>query len=234
MTIRIWGLVLIWLSLWAWAPAAQALVTPNTPVMTDKADYAALVKRVQSLTFKPTHSLSHAISEFHLGRFTGILESTKQADLMASLKSGVSQHQGDAGDSEKWLCYRYGRVDHDEKVLLSSNELYYQSGIINEIRLRPVPPKEPVQDKCPRLDTIFTPVKIGANIGIGVGEANVTKALGQPAAKQGAWRVFVYRGQVKGAYQGESVLYDEWVSFFIHLNKSAQIDYIEFIKSTTN
>lgn len=101
-------------------------------------------------------------------------EETKLASL-AKLMGGKIQHQGDAGESYYWICYR---LADGSAVGLFSGEM--GNGTVNEFALTKHPPQA-----CPVLPVRYQPVRGVLGLGLGARYDEFAAQLGKPQGRAG-------------------------------------------------
>lgn len=137
---------------------------------------------------------------FALGPATVQFEKTTLGDIAAAVGGGVMGHQGDAGESEYWICYSRPRVG--QRIwIVSSGEMGGTNHLVTGLVAEQLPTVTSTKD-CPALPAETAVVLLGHKGWLGMSAIDVYKDFGVPSHKAGAWQSFNFEEKIKGICSG--------------------------------
>jgi hypothetical protein len=166
-----------------------------------------------------------------LGTLRVKFERTTLSEVAHAAGSGRVLHQGDAGESVYWLCYRSPGPDYVDLIwLLASGEMGGAEHSITEIiATRGSNSSAASASDCPQLPSTLVPVSFDGQLWLGVATHAVESTLGAPSHRDGAWRSFQYEGKVPGNCAGGF----DTVSWLATYAQSARIQLIAAGQTTS-
>jgi hypothetical protein len=129
----------------------------------------------------PPTAVKKLAIRFSLGAFAGRFEETPLSAVRKAVGEGTIQHQGDAGGSVHWLCYR--RPQH--RLWVMSSELGGSDHRVTEIVEELIEKDNEVSTDCAILPEKFVPVAFDDKLHLGMSRSEVVTVLGTPS-KSGA------------------------------------------------
>ena len=145
----------------------------------------------------PPTVVKRLATRFSLGAFAGRFEETRLGAVREAVGEGTIQHQGDAGDSIYWLCYR--RAQHRLWVV-SHGEMGGRDHRVTEI-------VEEFNDKdagastdCAIIPEKFSPVVFDSQLHLGMSRQEVITALGPPSKSEAAQIVYSHAGKLADGF----------------------------------
>jgi len=129
-----------------------------------------------------------------MGEFQISFERTQLGEVVAAA-GGVIAHQGDAGNTVRWLCYSLdGRKRHQQVWFLSS-EMGGREQVITGIIAEVV---KQSNRACPALPVTLLPVSFNNGIWLGMPAATVTSMFAAPPGTLGSWSGYRYEHKGDG------------------------------------
>jgi len=129
------------------------------------------------------------VSDFDISDLKIVLEKTRLSDIQAKLGADEG-HDGEAGDSLYWLCYRGRDADGPWALWLMAGEM--DDGTVGRFQWRRIRPSERFDDRCPVLQRTKSKVKLPLTLRLGMPEADLVKMLGRPTRRYGQTLMFVH------------------------------------------
>jgi hypothetical protein len=170
----------------------------------------------------PPTVVKRLATRFSLGAFAGRFEETPLAAVREALGEGTIQHQGDAGGSIYWLCYR--RAQH--RLWLSSGELggpdHRVIEIVEELTEKDTKPSS----DCPIIPEKFAPLILDGKLHLGMSRMEVVKALGPPSKSEAAQMVYSHKGKLAHGF-------DETAWLILRFREEKLVS-MRGLKTTTN
>jgi hypothetical protein len=136
-------------------------------------------------------------TRFSLGAFAGRIEETQLDAVRDMVGEGTIQHQGDAGDSIYWLCYR--RPQH-RLWLVSHGEMGGPEHAITEVVEELTEKDARVSTDCPILPDKFSPFVLDGKLRLGMSRQAVIAALGPPSKSKAAQIVYTHEGKLADGF----------------------------------
>ncbi|MBC9879824.1 hypothetical protein G8O24_21015 [Bradyrhizobium sp. INPA01-394B] len=136
-------------------------------------------------------------TRFSLGAFAGGFEETRLGAVRDAVGEGTIQHQGDAGGSLYWLCYR--RPQHLIWVV-SGGEIGGPDHLVTEIVEEFTEKDTATSTDCAPLPDKFAPVAVDGKLHVGMSRQEVITGLGPPSKADGAQMVYSRAGKLKGGF----------------------------------
>ncbi|WP_266156907.1 hypothetical protein [Dyella silvatica] len=173
-------------SLMCWGGAVMAAMPPPVPPLTE-ISWKAASREAPSEGF----ALGSAIVRF---------EKTTLGEIAAAVSEGVIDHQGDAGESEYWLCY--SRPREGQRIwIVSSGEMGGADHLVTGFVAEQLPAVAGTTD-CPALPATTAVVLSGHKGWLGMSTMDVRKHFGVPSHESGAWQAFNYAEKLEGVCDG--------------------------------
>jgi len=141
----------------------------------------------------PTHG-------FVLGSTMVQFEKTTLREIVTSVGKGVVDHQGDAGESEYWLCY--SRPQEGQRIwIVSSGEMGGPDHLVTGFVAEELPAATGTTD-CPALPATASVALSDHKGWLGMSALDVRNRFGMPSHESGAWRAFNFEEKLKGICNG--------------------------------
>jgi hypothetical protein len=136
-------------------------------------------------------------TRFSLGAFAGRFEETLLGAVREAVGEGTIQHQGDAGGSIYWLCYR--RAQHRLWVV-SSGEIGGPDHLVTEIVEELTEKDAGASADCAVIPEKFAPVVFDGKLHLGMSRQQVITALGPPSKSEAAQIVYSHEGKLADGF----------------------------------
>ena len=136
-------------------------------------------------------------TRFSLGAFAGRFEETPLGTVREFVGEGTIRHQGDAGDSSYWLCYR--RPQHRLWVV-SSGEIGGPDHLVTEIIEELIEKDTESSPDCAIIPEKFAPVVIDGKLHLGMSRLEVVRSLGPPSKSEAAQMVYSHAGKLADGF----------------------------------
>jgi len=136
-------------------------------------------------------------TRFSLGAFAGRFEETRLGAVRDAVGEGTIQHQGDAGDSIYWLCYR--RAQHRLWVV-SNGEMGGPDHLVTEIIEELTEKDAGASADCAIIPDKFAPVVFDGKLHLGMSRREVIRALGPPSKSEAARMVYSHAGKLADGF----------------------------------
>lgn len=130
----------------------------------------------------PPTVVKRLATRFLLGAFAGHFEETPLGVVREAVGEGTIQHQGDAGGSIYWLCYR--RAQHRLWVV-SSGEMGGSDHRVTEIVEELTEKNTETSTDCAIIPEMFAPLVFDGKLQLGMSRSEVVTALGPPSMSEG-------------------------------------------------
>lgn len=140
----------------------------------------------------PPTVVKRLATRFSLGAFAGRFEETRLGAVREAVGEGTIQHQGDAGDSIYWLCYR--RAQHRLWVV-SSGEIGGPDHLVTEIVEELTEKDTETSTDCATIAQKFTPLVFDGKLHLGMSRSEVVTALGPPSKTEADQMVYSHEGK---------------------------------------
>ena len=137
---------------------------------------------------------------FVIGGADGVAKSVIETALGAvreAVGGGTIQHQGDAGDSIYWLCYR--RAQHRLWVV-SSGEMGGRDHRVTEIVEELTEKDTETSTDCAIIPEKFAPLVFDGKLHLGMSRLEVVTALGPPSKSEAAQMVYSHDGKLADGF----------------------------------
>jgi len=141
----------------------------------------------------PPTVVKRLATRFSLGAFAGRFEETRLGAVREAVGEGTIQHQGDAGGSIYWLCYR--RAQHRLWVV-SSGEMGGPDHRVTEIVEELTEKDAGASTDCAIIPEKFSPVVFDSKLHLGMSSQEVITALGPPSKSEAAQIVYSHDGKL--------------------------------------
>ncbi|MBR0835295.1 hypothetical protein JQ612_19090 [Bradyrhizobium manausense] len=145
----------------------------------------------------PPTVVKRLATRFSLGSFAGRFEKTRLGAVREAVGQGTIQHQGDAGNSIYWLCYR--RAQHRLWVV-SSGEMGGPDHLVTEIVEELTEKDAGASADCAVIPEKFSPVVFDGKLHLGMSRQEVIKALGPPSKSEAAQIVYSHQGKLANGF----------------------------------
>ena len=136
-------------------------------------------------------------TRFSLGAFVGHFEKTTLGAVREAMGAGTIQHQGDAGGSIYWLCYR--RAQHRLWVV-SSGEIGGPDHLVTEIVEELTEKGTEISTDCATIPKRFAPLVFDGKLHLGMSRLEVVTALGPPSKSEAARMVYSHHGKLADGF----------------------------------
>ena len=136
-------------------------------------------------------------TRFSLGAFAGRFEETPLGAVREAVGEGTIQHQGDAGGSIYWLCYR--RAQHRLWVV-SSGEMGGPDHRVTEIVEELTEKDTGTSTDCAIIPEKFAPLVFDGKLHLGMSRLEVVTALGPPSKSEAAQMVYSHAGKLADGF----------------------------------
>lgn len=145
----------------------------------------------------PPTVVKRLATRFSLGAFAGRFEETRLGAVREALGEGTIQHQGDAGGSIYWLCYR--RAQHRLWVV-SSGEMGGPDHLVTQIVEELTEKDTGASADCAIIPEKFAPVFFDSKLYLGMSRQEVITALGPPSKSEAAQIVYSHEGKLADGF----------------------------------
>jgi hypothetical protein len=145
----------------------------------------------------PPTVVKRLATHFSLGTFAGRFEETRLDAVRKAAGDGTIQHQGDAGGSIYWLCYR--RAQHRLWVV-SSGEMGGPDHRVTEIVEELTEKDAGVAADCAIIPEKFSPVVFDSKMHLVMSRQQVITALGTPSKSEAAQIVYSHAGKLADGF----------------------------------
>ncbi|MGX4771985.1 hypothetical protein ACWAUC_19610 [Bradyrhizobium guangdongense] len=132
-------------------------------------------------------------TRFSLGAFPGRFEETRLDEVRDAVGQGTIQHQGDAGDSIYWLCYRRAQ---DRLWVLSSGEMGGPDHLVTEIVEELTEKDGGTATDCAIIPDKFAPVVVDGKLHLGMTRQEIIAAFGPPSKSEAAQMLYSHEGKL--------------------------------------
>ena len=176
----------------------------------------------QALERVPPTVVRRLATRFSLGAFVGRFEETPLGAVRKAVGEGTIQHQGDAGGSIYWLCYR--RAQH--RLWLSSGELGGPDHVVIEIVEELTEKDTETSTDCPIIPEKFAPLVLDGKLHLGMTRSEVVTALGPSSKSDAAQMVYSHKGKLANGF-------DETAWLILRFREEKLVS-MRGLKTTTN
>jgi hypothetical protein len=145
----------------------------------------------------PPTVVKRLATRFSLGPFAGRFEETRLDAVREAVGAGTIQHQGDAGGSMYWLCYR--RAQHRLWVV-SSGEIGGPDHLVTEVVEELTENDAAASTDCATIPEKFSPVVFDSKLQLGMSRQKVITALGPPSKSEAAQIVYSHQGKLADGF----------------------------------
>jgi hypothetical protein len=145
----------------------------------------------------PPTVVKRLATRFSLGAFAGRFEKTMLGAVREAVGVGTIQHQGDAGGSIYWLCYR--RAQHRLWVV-SSGEIGGPDHLVTEIVEELTEKGTETSTDCATIPKRFAPLVFDGKLHLGMSRLEVVTALGPPSKSEAAQMVYSHHGKLADGF----------------------------------
>ncbi|WP_271609624.1 hypothetical protein [Bradyrhizobium sp. CCBAU 21359] len=145
----------------------------------------------------PPTVVKRLATRFSLGAFAGRFEETRLGAVREAVGEGTVQHQGDAGGSIYWLCYR--RAQHRLWVV-SSGEMGGPDHLVTEVVEELTEKDTETSADCAIIPEKFAPLVFDGKLHLGMSRLEVVKALGPPSKSEAAQMVYYHEGKLADGF----------------------------------
>jgi hypothetical protein len=151
----------------------------------------------QAIERVPPTVVKRLATRFSLGAFAGRFEETPLGAVRKAVGAGTIQHQGDAGGSIYWLCYR--RAQH--RLWVMSSEMggrdHRVTEIVEELTEKGTEAKDTeTSTDCAIIPEKFAPLVFDGKLHLGMSRSEVVTALGPPSKSDAAQMVYSHAGKL--------------------------------------
>jgi hypothetical protein len=171
----------------------------------------------------PPTVVKRLATRFSLGAFAGRFEETPLGAVREAVGEGTIQHQGQAGGSIYWLCYK--RAQHRLWVV-SSGEMGGPDHLVSEIVAELTEKDTETSTDCAILPEKFAPLVFDGKLHLGMSRSAVVKALGPPSKSEAAQMVYSHVGKLARGF--------EETAWLILRFRGEELVSMRAVKTTTN
>lgn len=140
----------------------------------------------------PPTVVKRLATRFSLGAFAGRFDETSLDAISQAVGEGTIQHQGDAGGSIHWLCYR--RAQH--RLWVMSGEIGGPDHLVTEIVEEVTEKDTEASTDCAIIPEKFAPLVLDGKLHVGMSHREVVRVLGPPSKSEAAQMMYSHRGKV--------------------------------------
>src|ERR1700742_407896 len=144
----------------------------------------------------PPTIVKRLATRFSRGAFAGRFEKTRLGAVREAVGEGTIQHQGDAGGSIYWLCYR--RAQH--RLWVVSGEIGGPDHLVTEIVEELTEKDTETSTDCAIIPEKFAPLVFDGKLHLGMSRSEVVKALGPPSKSDAAQMVYSHAGKLANGF----------------------------------
>jgi hypothetical protein len=145
----------------------------------------------------PPTVVKRLATRFSLGAFAGRFEETPLSAVRKAVGEGTIQHQGDAGGSIYWLCYR--RAQH--RLWMSSGDIGGPDHRVIEIVEELTEKDTETSTDCASLPEKFAPVVFDGKLHLGMSRSEVVTAMGRPSKSEAAQMLYSHHGKLAKGFE---------------------------------
>ena len=146
----------------------------------------------------PSTVVKRLATRFSLGTFAGRFEMTKLGAVREAVGEGTIQHNGDAGDSIYWLCYRHAR----HRLWIASNgEIGGPEHLVTEIVEELTEEDTRTSTDCAVIPEKFAPFVLDGKLHLGMSRLEVVTELGPPSNSEAAQAVYSHHGKLADGFE---------------------------------
>jgi hypothetical protein len=171
----------------------------------------------------PPTVVKRLATRFSLGKFAGRFEETPLGAIRKAVGEGTIQHQGQAGGSIYWLCYR--RAQHRLWVV-SHGEMGGRDHRVMEIVEELTEKDTDTSTDCAVIPEKFAPLVLDGKLHLGMSRQEVVTALGRPSKSEAAQMVYSHAGKLADGF-------DETAWFILRFREDKLVS-MRGGKTTTN
>jgi len=144
----------------------------------------------------PPTVVKRLATRFSLGAFAGRLEETPLDAVREAVGEGTIQHQGDAGGSIYWLCYRHAQ----HRLWLSSGDIGGPNHLVTEFVEEFTEKDAETSADCAILPEKFSPFVVDGKLHLGMSRSEVVMTLGRPSKSEAARVVYSHHGKLANGF----------------------------------
>jgi hypothetical protein len=145
----------------------------------------------------PPTVVKRLATRFSLGAFAGRFEETTLGAVRKAVGEGTIHHQGDAGGSIYWLCYRHAQ----HRLWLWSGSIggpdHLVTGIVEELAEKDT---EASAD-CAVIPEKFSHLVLDGKLHLGMSRSEVVTALGPPSKSEADQMVYRHHGKLAKGFE---------------------------------
>jgi hypothetical protein len=145
----------------------------------------------------PPTIVKRLATRFSLGAFAGRFEETRLDAVREAVGEGAIQHQGDAGGSIYWLCYRRGQ---HRLWVVSHGEMGGPDHLVTQIVEELTEKDAAASTDCANMPEKFSPVVLDGKLHLGMSRQEVITALGPPSKAEAAQIVYFHAGKLANGF----------------------------------
>ena len=150
----------------------------------------------------PSSISRRPITGANLGVLRLEFEKITLPDVLSRADVGSIQHSGDAGESIYWLCYTVSGTKPTRLWLTSHGEMGGPEHALSCVTIVALKSSQPVSD-CPALPAHMRPISLlGGPVRVGAEMRSLSKKLGPPSHRSGAWVSYNFAGKATGNCPG--------------------------------
>ena len=171
----------------------------------------------------PSTVVRRLATRFSLGAFAGRFEKTTLGAVREAVGAGTIQHQGDAGGSIYWLCYRRAQR---RLWVVSSGEIGGPDHLVIEIVEELTEKDTGTSTDCAVIPEKFAPVVFDGKLHLGMSRSEVVRALGRPSKSEAAQMMYYHAGKLANGF-------DETAWLILRFREKKLVS-MRGLKTTTN
>jgi hypothetical protein len=122
-------------------------------------------------------------------------EKTRLRDIWETTLTGEVSHQGDAGDSESWLCFTARQSQQTERIwIVSDGEMGGTDQVVTALVAETIPKGAATKD-CPMLPSKFTPIVFDNGVWLGQSSNELNRLLSGDILNRQSWGLWNFEGK---------------------------------------
>lgn len=145
----------------------------------------------------PPTIVKRLATRFSLGAFAGRFEETPLGAVREAVGEGTIQHQGDAGASIYWLCYR--RAQH--RLWISSGDIGGPDHRVTEIVEELTEKETETSTDCAVIPEKFATLVFDGKLHLGMSRSEVVMAMGRPSKSEAAQMLYSHHGKLAKGFE---------------------------------
>ena len=159
-----------------------------------------------------------------MGSLSVNFENTTLDDVLNAAKLGQIMHQGDASESEYWLCFTDLSSTPVQRIWITSHgEMGGSEHAVTSVSAKLIK-NEKISADCPALPNHLKPVLLSSKFWLNSPEKALLKKLGRPSYKYKNLRSFDFAGKVSGDCEPDGFDLTNWLVVEIKKGRISSLD----------